>query len=92
MVILEKQNYIFSFDKEHKPALKVSAGAKVVIETHDCFLGQIDSEETAYEAIDWNHINPATGPIYIEEAKAGDILKVFKVVFDIAPTCIIATG
>lgn len=92
MVILEKQNYIYSFDKEHKPALKVSAGAKVVIETHDCFLGQIDSEETAYEAIDWNHINPATGPIYIEEAKAGDILKVKIDDLEIAPTGIIATG
>ena len=26
--------------------------------------------------LDWDHINPATGPIYIEGAKVGDVLKV----------------
>src|SRR5574339_182111 len=25
---------------------------------------------------DWNHVNPATGPVYIEGAKPGDILRV----------------
>src|SRR5699024_320307 len=28
------------------------------------------------DSLDWDHINPATGPVYVEGAKAGDVLKV----------------
>ena len=28
------------------------------------------------DKLDWNHVNPATGPVYIEGAKPGDILRV----------------
>ncbi len=92
MVILSKEHYIYSFDKEHEPAMTISSGEQVVIETHDCFLGQIESEETSYQAIDWNHINPATGPIYVKGAKPGDVLKVTIDELEIASTGIIATG
>jgi len=73
---LSSQNYIYSMDKSHKPAITVKSGAQVEIETFDCFQNQIQSEETTFNAIDWNQINPTTGPIFIEEAQPGDILKV----------------
>ena len=92
MDILHKEHFIYSFDKKHEPALVVSSGTQVIIETHDCFLGQIESEETSYHAIDWEQINPATGPIYVEGAKTGDILKVTIDDLEIAQTGIIATG
>ena len=28
------------------------------------------------DKLDWNHVNPATGPVYIEGAKPGDVLRV----------------
>jgi amidase len=68
--------YIYAMDKNNTPAVKVKSGEQVEIETFDCFQNQIQSEETAFNAIDWNQINPATGPIYVEDAKPGDILKV----------------
>ncbi|MDD9311788.1 acetamidase/formamidase family protein [Cytobacillus firmus] len=71
-----KDAYIYAMDKNNKPSVKVKSGEQVEIETFDCFQNQIQSEEVTFNAIDWNQINPATGPIYVEGAQLGDILKV----------------
>src|SRR5699024_1919919 len=60
----------------NEPAKRVKSGDTVTIETYDCFTNQIQSETTTVTTIDWDKINPATGPIYVEGAKPGDILKV----------------
>lgn len=73
---LEKNHFIYSFSKDNPPALKVIPGSTVIINTYDCFRDQIQSNTTAVHSIDWNEINPATGPIFIEGAERGDILKV----------------
>ncbi len=67
---------IYAFSKNHQPVRTVQSGETFVIETYDCFQNQITSSETPFDSIDWNHINPATGPIYIEGAEPGDILAV----------------
>ncbi|GIN39989.1 acetamidase/formamidase family protein [Heyndrickxia oleronia] len=74
--ILDKKSYIYEMSAKHEPVLKVQSGETVEIETYDCFLNQIQSEDTPYNSIDWSQINPATGPIYIDNAEPGDILKV----------------
>jgi amidase len=73
---LSTQSFIYAMDKNNKPALTVKSGTQVEIDTFDCFQDQIQSEQTTFNAIDWNQINPATGPVYVEEAQPGDILKV----------------
>lgn len=73
---LSTQSFIYAMDKNNKPALTVKSGTQVEIDTFDCFQDQIQSEKTTFNAIDWNQINPATGPVYVEEAQPGDILKV----------------
>lgn len=73
---LSKESYVYAMSADNKPALRVKSGTTIEVETYDCFLNQIDSEGTSYNSINWDQINPATGPIYIEEAKPGDILKV----------------
>jgi amidase len=73
---LSTENYIYSMDKNNKPAMTVKSGEQVEIDTFDCFQNQIQSEKTTFNAIDWNQINPATGPIFVEGAQPGDILKV----------------
>ncbi|WP_102026586.1 acetamidase/formamidase family protein [Salirhabdus sp. Marseille-P4669] len=73
---LSTDRYIYAMDKNNEPALMVKAGTQVVIDTFDCFQNQIQTEDTTFQTVDWNQINPATGPIYIEEAMPGDILKV----------------
>ena len=67
---------IYEFNKENSPSQIVSQGATLTIETYDCFEDQIQSEETVMDKVDWNRINPATGPIFVEGALPGDILKV----------------
>lgn len=67
---------IYSFSKEHEPVVKVAAGSRLIIEAYDCFENQIQSENTTVNSIDWERINPATGPIFVEGAQAGDVLAV----------------
>lgn len=67
---------IYAFDKNTEPVKHVKPGESLTIETYDCFTNQIKSETMKMETLDWDRINPATGPVYIEGAKPGDILKV----------------
>jgi amidase len=76
MNLVSKEQFFYAFSKENSHAMRVSSGASVVIETYDCFQDQIQSENAAFQSIDWNRINPATGAIYVEGAKPGDTLKV----------------
>lgn len=69
-------NTIFAFSKNNKPVLFVDSGETIEIETIDALSNQIQTEEDTIEAIDWERVNPATGPIYINQAEKGDILKV----------------
>lgn len=71
-----KDQYIFALGDTKENAVKVDIDKEVVFCTRDCFNNQITSEDYVLDYLDWDHINPATGPIYIEEAKAGDVLKV----------------
>lgn len=66
---------IYAFDKKNPPQLRVKAGECVKIITKDCFSNQVDNDHRLAD-INWNQINPATGPIFVEGAEAGDILKV----------------
>lgn len=75
-VLTRDSGIIYDFNKNHKPVKTVASGTTIEIETYDCFKNQIQSAETVVTEIDWNQINPATGPIYVEGAMPGDVLKV----------------
>lgn len=83
---------IYAFSKENEPVKYVDPGTTIEIETYDCFENQVQSVDDKIEKIDWNRINPATGPIYINGAKPGDILKVTIDRLEIAEQGVIATG
>jgi amidase len=51
-------------------------GVIFTLDTHDCFQGQIKTETDLLDMLDWDHVNPATGPVYIEGTLPGDILKI----------------
>lgn len=72
----DKGNVIFSFSANHPPVAELIPGEVLVVETADCFNGQIDSSEQEFDKIDLSKINPATGPFYIPGAEAGDALAV----------------
>lgn len=70
------EQYIFAMSTKNKPVITVEPGETVCFHTKDCFNNQIDTEDYELEALDWNYINPATGPLYVKDAMPGDILKV----------------
>lgn len=76
MIELDDSKTLFSFDKDLKPVLNVPSGETVRIRTKDCFGNQLQGPEDQLSEIDWEAINPATGPIYVEGAVAGGTLKV----------------
>ena len=71
-----KDNYVFALGDNKENAVCVNTNEEVVFYTRDCFNNQITSEDYVLDHLDWDHINPATGPVYVEGAKAGDVLKV----------------
>lgn len=71
-----KDKINFSMDKNHNPVCKVKSGDSIIFETCDCFTDTIKSEDDLVSSVDFSRVNPATGPIYIEGAKKGDVLKV----------------
>ena len=73
---LTRENVFYAFTPELEPALRVAQGEEFILETHDCFTGQLKSEKDLLDGLDWDRVNPATGPVYIENVEPGDVLKV----------------
>lgn len=87
------EHSIYSFDKNNEPVVRVQPGDSLTIETYDCFTNQITSEAfDLASTLDWEKINPATGPVFIEGAERGDILKVTIDKLDIGHEGIMVTG
>lgn len=72
---IEEQT-IFAMSADNEPAAKVKNGAKITFVTKDCFNNQLLSKDAELEKLDWEAVNPATGPVYVEEAEPGDVLKI----------------
>ena len=76
MVELDDEQVFYAFDKTLEPAMVVPSGTTVRVRTKDCFGNQIQKPEDELDGIDWDHTNPATGPIFVEGAVPGGALKV----------------
>ncbi len=73
---LGTEHLVYAMSPDNLPVLRVQSGDTVVVETADCFENQVQSETQPFVAINWEHVNPATGPVYIEAAEPGDLLAV----------------
>lgn len=60
------------------PRLTIAPGETVQFETLDASSGQLTRTSTAADVgkLDLAHVNPVTGPVYIDGARPGDALKV----------------
>ena len=67
---------IFTLKPNMEPVISINSGESILVETNDCFYQQIQREDQVLMEIDFDRINPATGPIYVNGAEKGDILKV----------------
>jgi len=73
---IPRDRVFFAFGPDLKPIAEVEQGEEVVLHTHDCFEGQIQRTTDLVDELDWGHVNPATGPIYIKGVRPGDVLRV----------------
>lgn len=73
---LDDSHVLFAFDGTLEPALRIASGESVRIRTKDCFSNQLQKPEDTLDEINWDAINPATGPVYVEGAVTGGALKV----------------
>jgi len=73
---LTRDKAFFAFSPDVAPVMRAAQGEEIVIETHDCFSGQLKTSADTLETLDWSITNPATGPVFIEGAKPGDVLRV----------------
>lgn len=76
MKIIPKEMGIFKFSRHNKPVEYVDLGEIVILELEDAVGGQVQSEDTPLEKLDWNRVNKATGPIYVRGVNKGDTLVV----------------
>lgn len=68
------KDYVYHFSKENKPIKTVKKGDSASFKTLDCFSNQVRSEDQLITSIDFNRVNPATGPVFLEGANKGDVL------------------
>lgn len=83
---------IYAMCAANEPAARVNSGDVIEFDTLDCFAGQLSRPEDKLDAVDWTHINPATGPVYIEGAEVGDTLKVTIEDIRFGPVGVMAAG
>lgn len=72
----EPENMAYTFGGQ-VPRLRVPAGSIVELTTEDCFGGRVRTVDDRPSVVcDLAHLNPVTGPIYVEGAEPGDTLAV----------------
>jgi len=92
VITVSKDQHVFSLSAKAVPAARVRAGQTVRLETADCFAGQIRVPGEAPDAVDWARINPASGPVFVEGARPGDVLSVLVEGIEIAPQGVMAVS
>lgn len=71
-------NHNFGWNRDFTPALTVKPGSTIHFECMDSSAGQLGADSTVQSVIDldFNKVNPVTGPVYVEGAEPGDALKI----------------
>lgn len=70
------EKYVYHFSPDNEPVERVEKGEVITLKTLDCFSNQVTSEDQLVTSIDFNRVNPATGPVFVDGAEAGDVLVV----------------
>lgn len=72
--VISRDQVFYAFSPHLKAVAEIGQGEEIILQTHDCFEGQIQSTQDLLSGLDWAHVNPATGPLYIQGTKPGDVL------------------
>ncbi len=68
----------FGWNNAFEPRLTIAPGESIEFETVDSSGGQLSPDSTVADvtALDFERVNPVTGPVYIDGAEPGDAVKV----------------
>src|ERR1700694_374071 len=75
---LLRSQFHYGWSRDHQPLVSVASGAEVPLEGQGASGGQLSPGSTAVDIanLDFNLVNPVTGPIFVEGARPGDVLEV----------------
>jgi amidase len=76
MKTLTKDMIVYAMSRQDPPALRVAAGESFRVQTEDCYSGALRTERDVFTRDKWDRVNPATGPVHVEGARPGDVLRV----------------
>jgi acetamidase/formamidase len=71
-------DFHYAWDNALEPALTVASGDTVQLHVRDASDEQITADSTHEDVLrlDFEHVNPVCGPVFVEGAKPGDVLQV----------------
>ena len=74
---IHRQQHHLGWDNALTPVLRIEPGSSVEFEVLDAAGGQLSRESTvaSIASLDFGRINPVAGPVYVEGAEPGDVLK-----------------
>jgi len=75
---LRPDAFNYAWDNSTEPALEIASGDSVELHVRDASDGQITAESSVGDvaSIDFSHVNPVSGPIFVKGARPGDVLAV----------------
>jgi acetamidase/formamidase len=75
---IHAQQHHFGWNHALEPVLRVAPGEQVVFDVLDAAGGQLSpsSGSDALKTLDFARINPVCGPVYVDGARPGDVLRV----------------
>jgi acetamidase/formamidase len=73
---VRRDAFSYVWDNSIEPALEVSSGDVVELHARDASDEQIRRNSTADDvaSIDFSHVNPVSGPVFVKDARQGDVL------------------
>ncbi|MBQ9966589.1 MAG: acetamidase/formamidase family protein, partial [Clostridia bacterium] len=75
-ILVNRDSFHLAFDKDISPVAHAHSGDTATFLCRDCYNGELRRDGMDFAEMDMSTNNPVTGPLYIEEAEVGDVLKV----------------
>ena len=73
---ITKDKIQFQFDPKVEPAAFANSGDTVCFDCQDCYAEQLTEDRMEFSRMDMTRNNPITGPLFVNGAEPGDVLKV----------------
>ena len=75
---LRTDAFNYAWDNSLEPALEIESGEEVLLHVRDASDEQIHEDSGVEDVLnlDFTHVNPVSGPVFVKGARAGDVLEV----------------